>query len=158
MNDRAPALTRIDLFNVVGKIERTFVFGAVQTEEVHDASRRTVTVAAGAVFALMEKRVEASGVMHSRIAVLKAVASGEAFTTHPNVAPGAEILLDLRGWMRVQAVLEAIESVRRTGFKPEAAALDYWRHVGARVGVSLPPRPYSRRRHRASLLRRLVRR
>lgn len=112
--------------------------------------------APGAVFAFVRWRAEAHGTADSRIAVLRAVAPGAAFTTYPEVAPGAEILLDVSGWTKVQSVLEAIDGVERAGLSPASAAPDYWRHVSARITVGLPPRGYDRARHRAWLLRRAL--
>lgn len=154
---REPAtdvLTRVELLFLKDRIERWLRFGRLVGEQVHDRRRRTVLFAPGAVFAFVRWRAGEFGTVDSRIAVLRAVPPGEAFTTYPEVAPGAEILLDVHGWSKVQAVLEAIDGVERVGVAPEFAALDYWRHVGARIGVGLPPRRYSRTRHRAWLLRR----
>lgn len=152
----ATSLTRVDLLFLKERIERWIRFGRPVAEQVHDRRRRTVMFAPGAVFAFIRWRAEDYGTVDSRIAVLRAVAPGAPFTTYPEVAPGAEILLDVSGWARVQAVLEAIDGVERVGVRPELAAPDYWRHVGARVGVGLLARPYSTRRHRAWLLRKAI--
>ena len=150
------SLTRVELLFLKERIERWIRFGRPVAEQVHDRRRRTVMFAPGAVFAFIRWRAEDYGTVDSRIAVLRAVAPGAPFTTYPEVAPGAEVLLDVSGWARVQAVLEAIDGVERVGVRPELAAPDYWRHVGARAGVGLPARPYSTRRHRAWLLRRAI--
>jgi hypothetical protein len=155
MIERAKAdLTRVDLVFLAGRIERWIRFGQIAAEDVHDRRRRTVMFAPGEIFAFVRWRAEAYGTVDSRIAILRAVRPGQAFTTYPEVAPGAEILLDIHGWSKVQAVLEAIDSVERVGVKPHRAAPDYWRHVCARVGVGLSPRAYDRARHRAFKLRR----
>lgn len=150
MPEVAPsALTQVELVNHEGRIERSLRFGRSSAERSMGGSRRIVSFAAGAVFCLVDQRAVRGRSAEHRVAVLRAVAQGEAFTTYPDVAPGAEILLALRGWTRVQAVLEAVDDVERLGVAPERAAPDYWRHVGARVGVSLPPRAYELARHRA---------
>lgn len=148
-------VTRVELVFLKDRIERWIRFGRPIAEQVHDRRRRAVMFAPGAVFAFVRWRAGDYGTVDSRIAVLRAVAPGAPFTTYPEVSPGAEILLDLAGWTRVQAVLEAIDGVERVGVRPELAAPNYWRHVGARIGAGLPPREYSRRRHRAWLLRRM---
>lgn len=147
-------MTRVDLVFLAERIERWIRFGQIAAEEVHDRRRRSVLFAPGAIFAFVRWRAESYGTVDSRIAILRAVGPGEAFTTYPEVAPGAEILLDVNGWSKVQAVLEAIDSVERAGVQPPRAAPDYWRHVGARVGVGLPARAYDRARHRAYKQRR----
>jgi len=151
-----PSLTRVELLFLKERIERWIRFGRSIGEQVHDRRRRTVLFAPGAIFAFVRWRAGDYGTVDSRIAILRAVAQGQPFTTYPEVSPGAEILLDLASWSKVQAVLEAIDGVERAGVRPEQAAPDYWRHVGARIGAGLPPRVYSRRRHRAWLLRQLL--
>lgn len=157
MIERAKSdLTRVDLLFLAGRIERWIRFGQIAAEEVHDRRRRTVMFAPGEPFAFVRWRAESYGTVDSRIAILRAMRPGQAFTTYPEVAPGAEILLDVHGWSKVQRVLEAIDSVERVGVQPHRAAPDYWRHVGARVGVGLPARAYDRARHRAFKLRQSI--
>nr|WP_232793420.1 DUF2840 domain-containing protein [Caulobacter hibisci] len=137
-----------------GQIERWIRFGRPVAERIIDRRSRVLEFRPGAIFALVRWRSGDYGTVDSRVAVLRAVAPGEPFTTHPFVAPGAEILLNLSGWARVQAVLAAIDRVEGLGLRAEDAAPDHWRHVGARIGVGLPPRAYDRARHRAWLMRR----
>jgi hypothetical protein len=149
-----PVTTQVDLLWLEGQIERWIRFGRPVAEHIVDRRRRLLDFKPNAVFALVRWRAGEYGTVDSRIAILRAVRSGEAFTTHPFVAPGAEILLNLSGWAKVQAVLAAVDRVEGLGLRAEDAAPDYWRHVGARLGVGLPPRSYDRARHRAWLLRR----
>lgn len=146
--------TQVDLLWLDGQIERWIRFGKIVGEQIVDRRNRVVAFAPGSIFGLVRWRAGEYGSVESRIAILRAVTPGEAFTTYPFVAPGAEILLSLSGWSRVQSVLEAIDGVEGIGVMPALAAPDYWRHVGARIGVGLTPRPYDRVRHRAWLLRR----
>lgn len=146
--------TEVDLLWLDGQIERWIRFGRQAGERIVDRRRRVVEFAPGAIFGFVRWRSGDYGTVESRIAVLRAVRPGAAFTTYPCVAPGAEILLNLSGWTRVQAVLDAVDRVEAIGLSAAAVAPDYWRHVGARVGVGLPPRDYDRPRHRAWLLRR----
>jgi len=146
--------TQVDLLWLEGQIERWIRFGRSAGERIIDRRRRIAEFGPGAVFGFVRWRNGEYGTVESHVAILRAVRPGEAFTTYPFVAPGAEILLNLSGWARVQAVLEAVDAVERQGIIPTAVAPDYWRHVGARLGVGLPPRTYDRARHRAWLLRR----
>jgi len=150
--------TQVDLLWLDGQIERWIRFGKIAAERIVDRRNRIVEFAAGSVFAFVRWRAGEYGTVESRIAILRAVTPGAAFTTYPYVAPGAEILLSLSGWARIQSVLEAIDGVEKIGVEPAQAAPDYWRHVGARIGVGLAPRPYDRARHRAWLLRRRLER
>ena len=146
--------TDVELLWLEGQIERWIRFGKPAAERLIDRRRRVVSFPPGAVFALVHWQAGEFGTTISQIAILRAVALGEAFTTVPFVAPGAEILLNISSWPRVQSVLAAIDAVEAIGVRAEAAAPDHWRHVGARVAVGAPPRLYDRRRHRAWLLRR----
>jgi hypothetical protein len=147
-------MTQVELLWLEGQIERWIRFGRPTAERVIDRRRRLVEFKPGAIFSLVRWRSGDYGTVESRIAVLRAVVPGEAFTTHPFVAPGAEILLNLSGWAKVQAALGAIDVVEALGLRAEDVAPDHWRHVGSRIGVGLPPRRYDRARHRAWLLRR----
>lgn len=146
--------TEVELLWLEGQIERWIRFGRIAAERLIDRRRRVVCFAPGSIFAFVRWQGGDHGTTLSRIAVLRAVRRGEAFTTVPYVAPGAEILLDIGGWPKVQAVLEAIDAVEAVGVRAADAAPDHWRHVGARVGVGLAPRRYDHRRHRAWMLRR----
>ncbi len=146
--------TQVELLWLEGQIERWIRFGRSVGEHIIDRRARRLEFAPGAVFAFVRWRSGDYGTVESRIAVLRAVAPGDAFTTYPFVAPGAEILLNISGWAKVQVVLSAIDAIEGQGFRAEDVAPDHWRHVGARIGAGLPPRPYDRARHRAWLLRR----
>lgn len=146
--------TQVELLWLEGQIERWIRFGRIVGEHLVDRRRRVVDFAPGSIFSVVRWRSGDYGTIDSRIAILRAVSPGEAFTTYPFVAPGAEILLSLSGWSKVQAVLESIDAVERKGVPATAVAPDYWRHVGARIGVGLWPRSYERMRHRAWRLRR----
>lgn len=146
--------THVDLLWLEGQIERWIRFGRATDERIVDRRRRTVEFKPGALFAFVRWRAGDYGTVESRIAVLRAITPGQAFTTYPFVTPGAEILLDLAGWTKVQAVLGVVDRVESLGLRPEDAAPNYWRHVGARLGVGLAPRVYDRARHRAWMLRR----
>lgn len=146
--------TEVELLWLDGQIERWIRFGRPAGERIIDRRRRVVSFRPGAIFALVRWRSGEHGTVESRVAVLRGARPGQAFTTYPFVAPGAEILLDLSGWTRVQAVLGVIDRIEALGIHPASVSPDYWRHVGARVGVGLQPRDYALSRHRAWLLRR----
>jgi hypothetical protein len=107
----------------------------------------------------LEKRIEhwiRFGTVVSRIDILRAVGPGEAFSTVADVRPGGEILLRLSGWPKVERVLQAIDAVEQLGIDPTDACPDHWRHVQNRLASGDAPRPYTRARHRAWLLRRRI--
>ena len=151
-----PCQTEVELLWLEGQIERWIRFGRSTGERLVDRRRRIVAFAAGSVFAFVRWRAGEYGTVESRISILRAVDDREAFTTVPFVAPGAEVLLDIASWPKVQAVLAAIDAVELTGVRPEDAAPDHWRHVHSRILIGLAPRTYDRLRHRAWRLRQSV--
>ena len=56
----------------------------------------------------------------------------------------------------MQKALEAIAAVERVVREAGEAAPDHWRHVGNRLAAGHDPRPYSRARHSAWQLRRVL--
>ena len=147
------ALTEVDLLWIEGRIERWIRFGRPVDERVLDRTRRVLGFASGGLFAFVRWASNDFGTVVSRIDILRAVATSEPLSTVAYVRPGGEILLRQHGWPKVQATLQAIDSVEATGIAAEDAAPDYWRHLHNRLSAGCPPRPYTRERHRAWRLR-----
>jgi hypothetical protein len=147
------APTEVELYFVKGKIERWIRFGKPISERTLDRRRRLATFAPGDTFAFIRWASNAHGTLVSRIEILRASDDAEPCSTGPGVKPGAEILLRTVGWEKVQRVLRTIDAVEAFGFLPQEICPDYWRHVHSRLAAGLPPRAYSRERHRAWLLR-----
>lgn len=145
--------TDVELIWLEGQIERWVRFGRPVAERFIDRRRRVLSFAPGSVACLVRWQSGDHGTVVSRIDILRAVRPGEAFTTLPHATPGAELLLHIEGWARVQKVLEAVDAVEQAGVDPVDAAPDHWTHVAARVSAGEPPRAYHRLRHRAWLSR-----
>ena len=145
--------TRVELLHLEGRIERWIRFGQHVEEEILDRRRRALWFAPGQVFAFVRWAANDYGTAVSRIDILRAVATGEACTTVPGVAPGGEVLLRLSGWPKVERVLHAIDAFDAIELPPEDACPNHWRHVSHRLAAGLEPRPYTAERHRAWLLR-----
>ncbi len=150
------ALTKVELYWLEGRIERWIRFGQQVEERILDRRRRVLAFAPGAVFAFVRWASNDHGTLVSRIDILRAVEAGEARTTIPGVTPGAEVLLRLSGWPRVQRVLAAVDVVDELGVDPADIDPNHWQHVHNRLAVGLEPRPYTRDRHRAWLLRQRI--
>jgi hypothetical protein len=149
-------LTRVELLWLEQRIERWIRFGRIAEETILDRRRRVVGFAPGSVFAFVRWASNGYGTAVSRIDILRATMPGEPLSTVPHVTPGAEILLRLSGWPKVEQALAAIDAVARVGIEPEDACPDHWRHVMNRITAGLSPRAYALDRHRAWLLRRRV--
>lgn len=147
------APTEVELFFLRGKIERWIRFGTPISERTLDRRRRIAFFAPDSVFAFIRWASNGHGTPVSRIDILRACRSGEAYSTVPGVRPGAEMLLRMVGWDKVHRVLLAIDAVEALGLPPHEICPDHWRHVHNRLTAGLSPRPYSRERHRAWLLR-----
>ena len=150
------ALTEVELIHLEGKIERWVRFGREVQERILDRRRRVLAFAPGAVFAFVRWTSNDYGTIVSRIDVLRAVDVSQPLSTVQFVRPGAEILLRISGWPKVEQVLAAIDQVEALDVHAEDACPDHWRHVGNRIATGQLVRPYSADRHRAWLLRRRI--
>ena len=147
-------LTHVELIWLEKRIEHWIRFGHEVAEQILDRRRRILSFAPNSVFAYVRWVANDFGTVISRIEILRTVAPGEAFSTIGYVRPGAEILLRVSGWPRVERVLQALDAVERAGINPADACPDHWRHVHNRLAAGEEPRPYLRERHFAWLLRR----
>lgn len=150
------ALTHVELLHVEDEVQRWIRFGRHAAERIVDRRSRVLSYAPGAVFAFVRWRKGDHGTVESRLDILRAVRAGEAFTTVPFVAPGAESLLRIAGWPKVARALEAIDAIEAVGVDPADAAPEHWRHVSQCLASGLAPRPYAAPRHSAWLLRRRI--
>jgi len=147
-------LTHVELTFIKDRVERWIRFGHAAYERRIDRHRRIMAFAPGSVFAFVRWASNDYGTIESRIDILQAVPRGQPCATVPFVAPGANILLRLHGWAKVQQALKAIDAVEQVGVDPVKACPDHWRHVMNRIAARERPRPYTAMRHRAWLLRR----
>jgi len=149
-------MTEVELIWVEGEIQHWIRFGDDRDLRILDRRCRVVGFLPGAVFGLVRWRANAFGTVASTLDILRAVEPGTALTTVPGVTPGGELLLHLSGWLRVERALQAIDAIEALGLDPEEVAPDHWRHVHNRLAAGHAPRPYTRERHRAWLLRREI--
>jgi Protein of unknown function (DUF2840) len=149
-------LTRVELTWLEKRIEHWIRFGRIAEERALNRRRRIVGFAPGSIFAFVRWASNDYGTIISRIDIVRAVAPGEPYTTLPFVRPGGENLLRILGWPSVSRVMRAIEEVEAIGIDPADAAPDHWRHVHNRLTAGEEPRPYTKARHQAWLLRRRV--
>ncbi len=149
-------LTRVELTWIENQVEFWIRFGREAEDTILDRRRRVLSFAPGRVFAFVRWAANEHGTILSRIDILRAVTPGEPYATVPFVQPGGDILLRLSGWPKVERVLQAIDAVEAIGIDAADAAPDHWRHVHNRLTAGEVPRPYSRSRHAAWLMRRRI--
>lgn len=146
-------LTEVELTWIEKKMEHWVRFGRVAEDRIVTRRTRVVSFRPGAIFAFVRWLANDFGTISSRIDVVRAVSTGEAYTTLPFVRPGGDILLHIEGWPKVEQVLQAIDAVEAAGVDPCEAAPDHWRHIHNRIAAGQPSRPYTMERHRAWLRR-----
>lgn len=149
-------LTQVELLWLEKRIENRIRFGRAVEKRILDRNRRVLSFAPGSIFAIVCWTSNDFGTVVSRIDILRAVAAGQRCSTVPYVRPGAEILLRLSSWPKVERVLQLVDAVEALGIDPVDVAPDYWHHVHNRLSVNEAPRPYTKSRHQAWLHRRGV--
>jgi Protein of unknown function (DUF2840) len=155
--DPAPdRLTHVELTWLSKRVEQRIRFGRPVASLRLDGHRRRVSFAPNAIFAIVRWAGNGFGSVSSEIDIVRAVAPGERCTTAPSMRPGGEILLSIKGWPKVERVLQAIDAVEALGIDPADAAPDHWRHIHNRLTVGEQPRSYTLARHRAWLKRRRI--
>ncbi|MBV8793603.1 MAG: DUF2840 domain-containing protein [Hyphomicrobiales bacterium] len=149
-------LTHVELTWLAKRVEHRVRFGRPKASLQLDRQRRVVSFAPNTVFAIVRWAGNDYGTVFSEIDIVRAVASGERCTTIPLMRPGGEILLSIKGWPKVERVLQAIDGIEALGVDPTDAAPDHWRHIHNRLTVGERPRAYTLSRHRAWLKRRRI--
>lgn len=148
--------TEIELIWIENQLEHWIRFGRIASERIVSRRTRIVTFRPDAITAFVRWSANDYGTIHSRIDVLRAIRSGEAYTTVPFVRPGGELLLSIRGWPKVRKVIEVIDRVEAEGLDPCDIAPDHWRHVHNRFSAGEPIRAYTMERHCAWLRRKAL--
>ncbi|MCF8882749.1 DUF2840 domain-containing protein [Erythrobacter sp. SN021] len=129
-------------------------FGKPVAERIIDRRTRIESYAPGQMFALVRWASNDYGTIRSTLDIVRAVASGETYTTLPQVDPGGEILLSVRSWPKVRQTFELIDVIEQAGHDPREVAPDHWRHMHNRLAGGMLPRCYAQSRHLAWLRRR----
>lgn len=153
--DPAP-ITLVDLIWREKRVEHWLRFGRFCHEHRIDRQRRTVGFAPDSTFAVVRWAGNDYGTVVSRLDILRAVGPGDPFQTLPFVKLGAEILLRVSGWPKVERVLQAVDAVEALGIDPCLVSPEHWRHVHNRIAAGEPFRTYTNAQHAAWLKRRRV--
>lgn len=146
-----PPLTHVTLVWREGRHEDWLRFGKPVSERIIDRRKRIESYAPGQVFALVRWTSNDFGTRRSTLDVVRAVGRNEALTRLPQVDPGGELLLSVRGWPKVRHVLELIDRIDAAGIDPCAVAPDHWHHMHNRICAGSQPRAYTLARHRVWL-------
>ena len=115
-------LTQVELLWLKGRVENWIRFGRIVAEQRLDRSPRVVSFAPDSVFAFVRWVSNDYGTIVSRVDILRAVNTGERYSTVPYVRPGGEILLRLSGWPKVEKALQFVDQVTFTAQVPR----EFW--------------------------------
>ncbi|MBJ7402594.1 MULTISPECIES: DUF2840 domain-containing protein [Hyphomicrobiales] len=152
----ADSLTQVELTWVEKRTEHWIRFGRELREQILDRRRRILFFPPGSTFALVRWAANEHGTVLSRLDILRAVEPAAPCQTVPTVTPGADILLRVDGWPKVERMLQLIDTIEARGIDPIEVSPDHWRHVHNRLTVGEAPRAYGLRQHQAFLLRREI--
>ncbi|WP_281372534.1 DUF2840 domain-containing protein [Novosphingobium hassiacum] len=146
-------MTQVTLVWQESKREDWLKFGRPVATRIVDRKQRIEGYAAGQVFGLVRWASNEYGTVRSTFDIVRAVEAHEPCVPVPQVNPGGELLLSLRGWPKVAQVFRLIDAIESAGIDPCDVAPDHWRHIHNRLAGRENPRDYSVARHRAWLLR-----
>ena len=132
------AFTQVELTWIEKQTEHWIRFGRERRVQILDRRRRILVFPPGSVLALVRW------------------AANAPCQTVPTVTPGAEVLLHVDGWPKVERVLQLIDAIEARGIDPVEVSPDHWRHVHNRIAVGQPSRLYTIERHHAWLKRREI--
>ncbi|WP_278983797.1 DUF2840 domain-containing protein [Sphingobium yanoikuyae] len=149
-------MTEIELIWIEKRLEHWIRFGRIAGERIVSRKTRIVTFRPDAIIAFVRWSANDYGTIHSRIDIVRAVRTGEAYTTVPFVRPGGELLLSIQGWSKVQRALELIDAIEAADLDPCEVAPDHWRHAHNRLSSGEPVRAYTAERHQAWLKRKAL--
>lgn len=155
LSDRSQ-LTNVTLVWREGQREDWLKFGKPAASRIVDRRQRIESYAEGQVFALVRWASNEYGTIRSTLDIVRAVDAGEPFTAVPQVDPGGDILLSVRGWTKVAQVFRSVDAIEASGIDPCDVAPDHWRHIHNRIAARELPRGYSPERHYAWLRRKAL--
>jgi len=150
-------LTHVTLTWIENRHQDWIRFGRPVKDQIIDRRRRLQSFTPNSVFAFIRWAANDYGTIHSSVVIVRAVTPGEPYVTLPQIDPGAEVLLRIKGWVNVAQVLQLIDRVEALDIDPCAVAPDYWHHVHHRLITNNVPHSYTLARHRAWLGRKGLR-
>jgi len=151
-----PMLTHVELHWHEGRREDWLKFGKPLASRIIDRHVRIESYAPGQVFGLVRWAANEHGTIRSSLDIVRAVKTGEAYTTLAQVEPGGDILLSVSGWPKVAQVFRLIDAIEAAEIDPCDVAPDHWPHVHNRLAIAAKPRAYAPERHLAWLARQRV--
>lgn len=153
-HDQPTSDMRMLLWRFAGRSHTWLRFGEPRSVIGLDAQRRIAVFGPGAVCCRVQWVANAYGPIFRQLMVLQADDGSRDIQTVRGVAPGARILLHVRGEARVQTALRVVDEIAARGICLAHVSTDYWRTLDNRLAARLPLPEYTAERHAAYLARR----
>lgn len=154
-----PPLTRVSLAYVHQRFNLYLRFGQPERTVHLDHWRRCAIFKPSAVFCRVRWQANDHGTTQWQLMVLQAGTPLDTLQRLPGVRPGARLLLNAEGELKVRAVLQQIDAIEAQGIDACIVTATYWGTLGNRLsawtsGPSATPLQlpsYSVDRHAATL-------
>ena len=146
------ALTRVSLRFVDQRTNVYLRFGRPQCAQRIDRWHSVVYFGPGAVFGRTWWHANEYGTTRWELMVLQAGMPGQTLQCVVGIAPGATLLLHVRGPKKVPFTLQLIDAIEAQQIHCADVAPSYWRTVHNRLAGRAEPAVYTPEQHAAHLL------
>jgi hypothetical protein len=146
------ALTRVSLRFVDQRTNVYLRFGRPHCAQRIDRLRSFVYFTPGAVFCRIWWEANEYGTTRWELMVLQAGTPWQILQRVVGIAPGAIVLLQVRGPKKVPLALQLIDAIEAQQIHCADVAPSYWRTVHNRLAGRAEPLAYTREQHAAHLL------
>lgn len=130
-----PPLTRVSLAYVHLRFNLYLRFGQPERTLQLDHWRRCAIFKPSAVFCRVRWQANDHGTTLWQLMVLQAATPLDTLQSLPGVRPGARLLLNAEGELKVRAVLQQIDAIEAQGIDACTVAAAYWGTLGNRLAV-----------------------
>jgi hypothetical protein len=146
------ALTRVSLLFVDQRTNVYLRFGRTQCAQRIDRWHRVVYFGPGAVFCRIWWEANEYGTTRRELMVLQAGTPSQTLQRVVGIAPGATLLLHVRGPKKVPFTLQLIDAIEAQQIHCADVAPSYWRTVHNRLAGRAEPPAYTGEQHAAHVL------
>jgi hypothetical protein len=146
------ALTRVSLRFVDQRTNVYLRFGRPQCAQRIDRRRSRVYFRPGAVFCRIWWHANEYGTTRWELMVLQAGTPRQTLQRVVGIAPGATLLLHVRGPKKVPFTLQLIDAIEAQQIHCADVAPSYWRTVHNRLAGRAEPPAYTGEQHAAHVL------
>ena len=146
------ALTRVSLIFVNQRMNVYLRFGRPQCVQRIDRLRSLAFFQPGAIFGRMWWEANEYGTSRWELMVLQAGAPKQSIQHIVGIAPGAAVLLHVRGPKNVPFALQLIDAIEAQQIDCADVAASYWRTIHNRLAGRTEAAAYTPEQHAAHLL------